>query len=70
MSRYYTLVELVGGKWSPQFGDYSREVVAQEIVDRADSDMRPRRFYKIVVSDDKQTSINATVAKLNLHNKT
>jgi len=60
---YYTLAVQFdkGDTFSVQFGDYDREVVAQEIEDSyADA-----HKVRIVRSGDTTAEINAAVAKLN-----
>lgn len=65
--QYFSLIERddVDGRWSIQFGDYDREVVAQELIDVAYSQGRPRRAFKIIKTADDQASIFAAVADLN-----
>jgi len=54
--KYFTLeVEFAPGVWSPDFGDFDRAVVAQEISDRVDSyheddngDELKRKNYRII----------------------
>lgn len=66
--KYYTLVQLEAGKWSPQFGDYSKAVVTQERRDMHESFPCPKlKDLRVISSADDQTSINAAVAALNVH---
>jgi orotidine-5'-phosphate decarboxylase len=61
---YFMLCVREDGRWSPQFGDYSRAVVAQEAVDSY-SDY-PRVARKIVrCSGDGHSDIAIAVAELN-----
>lgn len=62
MARYHTLVgrDSKAEKWSITFGDYSRDVVEQEMEDNTDF-----RFFKIVTTNPSQKAIDAAVAKLN-----
>jgi hypothetical protein len=65
---YFTLAVREDGRWSPQFGDYDRAVVEQEIADMLDSAAWPglkRRDTKIVRSDASRASVNAALAALN-----
>lgn len=70
---YYTLAVCeVDGIWAPQFGDYDRNVVKQEMADMRYSDgnqgiggMGKAANYKIIMSGDSQDEINAEIAKLN-----
>lgn len=59
---YFTLATRDDGKWSPQFGDYSRAVVAQESTDSY-SDYR-RADKRIITSGDSEDAINAAIAAL------
>jgi len=64
---YYTLAvkpKTEGQQWSPQFGDYDRTVVAQELEDTKDDSPNGSKF-KIVNSDGKQAAINAAIDALN-----
>lgn len=64
---YYTLAvkpKAEGQQWSPQFGDYDRKVVAQEIEDTK-ADWPKGSKFKIVKSDGKQAAINAAIDALN-----
>ena len=61
--KYYTLAIWDGAQWGPQFGDYNREVVAQE---RADSYAEYLgRHAKIIATGPKKADIEAAIAKLN-----
>ena len=69
---YYTLLERGSGeRWSPQFGDYSRVIVRQEMdyLIRSGSFVHGTK-YKIIATDGRQASIDAAVllenAKLEL----
>jgi hypothetical protein len=50
-------------RWSPQFGDYDRAIVEDELEEYA-RDYR-KADLKIVRSDHTQAAINAAIAKLN-----
>ena len=60
---YFTLAVREAGRWAPQFGDYDRAVVAQELDDLAYGGI-PKRDMRIVKSADDQASILAAVATL------
>ena len=60
---YFTLAIREDGRWAPQFGDYERAVVAQEIRD-AYAHVR-KQDCKIVKSDPDCDAINAALAALN-----
>lgn len=70
---YYTLaVKSEAGIWGAQFGDYSRDVVAQEMQDMLASDtaggLSPAFFkpnYKTIKSGDSQAEIETAIAALN-----
>jgi hypothetical protein len=66
---YYTLAICESGRWTPQFGDYDRAVVAQEARDsyRLTSDGKPIRACQRIIlkSEPDNDSIDAAVAKLN-----
>jgi hypothetical protein len=64
---YFTLAVLPkadGAQWSPQFGDYERDVVAQELEDTKEDWPKGSKF-KIVKSGDTQAAINAAIDSLN-----
>lgn len=68
--KYYTLIDRqIGGKWAPQFGDYDRSVVADELLyhkDTAEYDDAGIIEWKILATkDDRQETINAAIAALN-----
>ena len=58
---YYTLAVKEDGQWKPEFGDFDKEVVKDEMEDCADEwcDM------KIIKSGVDQAAIDAEIAKLN-----
>lgn len=58
--KHYTLLDPDG---RPQFGDYSRAVVKQELEDMAYSEGKPKSRYKIIESGDTQEEINAAIRK-------
>lgn len=64
MKRYYTLAVREDGVWSPQFGDYSRATVHEEMADMLDHDVR-RKDLKVIETDDTQVSIMAAIERLN-----
>ena len=63
MARYHTLVVKFNrdDAWSVQFGDYDREVVADERDDSYGDAYRT----KIITTNDDQASINEEVRRLN-----
>ncbi len=62
---YYTLaVREPDSAWGPQFGDYDRKVVAQELQDTRSDWPRGSKFM-ILQTDGHQRSINEAVARLN-----
>jgi hypothetical protein len=67
MSRkYYTLaVKSVDNIWGPDFGDYNRKVVAQEMADRRESGDYDSDEMQVISSGDSQAEINAAIAELN-----
>ena len=56
--KYYTLVEQnpLTSKWEPQFGDYNREVVKDELQDRLDEEFPSR--MEVMESGNTQESIS------------
>lgn len=58
--KYYTLVVKRDGVWSPQFGDYDKEVVKDEEYDCYDTEVT-----KIICTEPGQEFINAKVKGLN-----
>jgi hypothetical protein len=65
--KYFTLAVLPtaeGQQWSPQFGDYDRDVVAQELKDTRKDWPRKSRFT-IISTDGTQAAINAAIDNLN-----
>jgi len=62
---YWTLaVKELGGKWTPQFGDYDRAVVQQELEDTKDDWSKGSQF-KIIKSGGGRKEIDAAVASMN-----
>lgn len=63
--RYYTLAVRQGGpRWSPEFGDYDRELVEAEREDYRDHDVKARDL-RILTTTPGQKAIVAAIAKLN-----
>ena len=62
--KYFTLAVRTDGKWSAQFGDYDRATVQDELTDYRDHDMKAKDL-RIVISGDRQSDIDAAIAKLN-----
>lgn len=60
--KYFTLVTRKDGVWSPQFGDYDRETVVQEIQDSYSEFRNVDR--KVISTADDQAAINAAVANM------
>jgi hypothetical protein len=63
--RYFTLAVRDDGRWAPQFGDYDRSVVADELNDYVDSHDYRRKDLRILTTTDAQAAIDAAVAALN-----
>lgn len=65
--RYFSLLtKEPDGQWAPQFGDYDRETVAEEMESyREDSGWPEGTKFRILSSGDTQAAINEAVAKLN-----
>lgn len=66
--KYHTLIVLPnceGARWSPQFGDYDREVVRQEQGDTKEDWPRGSKFKIVTTPDASQKAINAKIAELN-----
>lgn len=64
--KYYSLLQRVNGKWTIQFGDYDRQVVADVADDMWDQGIGTKRAdLKIITTGPKQSDIEAAVAKLN-----
>jgi hypothetical protein len=63
-SVYYTLVTRENGKWGPQFGDYDRKIVMQELRDSY-LGLYKLNDMKIISTGPKQADINEAVRKLN-----
>lgn len=66
---YYTLLVRSmesGWRWSPEFGDWSRDVVKSEADDLHEGYKAiKRKDMKIITTGSEVTAINAAVAKLN-----
>lgn len=58
---YYTLAVCEDGQWSPQFGDYSKATVKDEMQDYP----AKNRHKQILMTWDDQDSINSAIAELN-----
>ena len=66
MSRsYYSLITRTAGRWAVQFGDYDRDVVAEEADAVAYSEDLKKADVRIIRTGAKQADILAAVAKLN-----
>ena len=65
MAKYYTLAFFIDGKWSPEFGDYDKETVIDELTEvvRLADDSN---VCRIVVSEDDQAAIDHAFALLNV----
>ena len=62
--KYYTLLEKHAGAWAVAFGDYDREVVADERADLIDGGQRAKDL-KVITTNEDAASINAAIARLN-----
>lgn len=62
--RYFTLVVKGDGRWSPEFGDYDRDVVVAEVDDYRSQGYTAGRL-KIIETADAQTAIDTAVRRLN-----
>ena len=66
--RYHTLVSRPRDKsapWVPQFGDYDREGVVDEMADMSDNAAYDDDVFRIVASGDTQAEIDAAVRAIN-----
>jgi len=64
MTIYYTLIEKTDGLWSPQFGDFDREVVEDEKQDYIDSGSRAKNL-RIIQTSPEQEYIDRRIAMFN-----
>jgi len=62
---YYTLLVLDDDRWSPQFGDYDRDVVAEECHEYIQQGYRRAQIKLITLPDDRQETIDRKCALLN-----
>lgn len=65
---YYTLAIRSNGVWSPQFGDYDREVVEQEGRDMRESgdwEGLKAKDCKVISTNHTQADIHAAIIALN-----
>ena len=68
--KYFTLIERcpISKTWSPQFGDFDRNVVVEEgqsMHDQIGFTISKGTKFKIISTSPKQADINAAVAALN-----
>ena len=65
MRNYHTLaVKPPGEPWSPQFGDYDKDVVTQEQADTK-SDWPKGTRFKVLKTGGRQVDINRAIDALN-----
>lgn len=65
--KYYTLIARDGSPgcpWSPQFGDYDRKTVADELADYREQGFK-RSELRIIETSARQAEIDAAVSALN-----
>lgn len=62
---YYSLLTRTDGVWSMEFGDYDRETVEFELLDKRDHGAR-KADLKIVTTDANEAAILAVVSTLNV----
>ncbi len=62
--KYYSLLVKLDNRWSPQFGDYVRKVVADEGDDTKHHYPKGTKM-KIICTGDTQASIMAEVTRMN-----
>ena len=60
---YYTLAIKIAGEWTPEFGDYDREVVEDEMAYYGNE--YKQREMKIVATSDEQQDIESPIDSLN-----
>lgn len=65
MATYYTLAVREDGRWAPQFGDYDKDVVKDEMWDTYLDEGYSPKDLKILRTDEAQSAINAAIAQLN-----
>ncbi len=65
--QYHSLLtrDSASAPWGIAFGDYSKAVVQQELVDLIDSGEAKRSNSKIITTGSRQQDINAAVLQLN-----
>ena len=64
MKSYYTIIVREDGTWSPQFGDYSKEVCEQEVIDQYRAQYK-KKDIKIICTPRGQKYIDAAIKTLN-----
>lgn len=63
--KYYTLATREGTTWGPQFGDYDRAVVREELDDMVYNGSVKRMDATILCTGPRQDDINNAIAELN-----
>ena len=63
MTRYYTLAQRVDGNWYPQFGDYDRSVVQDELQDYRDHDVRAKDLMIVTCDDESMAAFERAMVK-------
>lgn len=73
MRKYFTLVcyDVDMSRWYPDFGDYEKDVVSQELQDRADSSDGPlKKYMRVITTGSRQAEIDRAVEQMNTVDKT
>ena len=68
MRKYFTLVcyDIHLARWYPDFGDYEKDVVVQELQDRADSSDGPlKKHMRVITTGSRQAEIDRAVEQMN-----
>ena len=63
---YYTLVVRENDQWSPQFGDFNKEVVNDEMDDSYGE--YKKKDLRVICTSESQEQIDTEVRNLNLSN--
>jgi hypothetical protein len=64
--KYHTLLVATPGQlWGPQFGDYEKEVVTQELDDTRHEWPKGTKFKVVTLADAKQSTLTAALELLN-----
>jgi hypothetical protein len=61
---YYTIAQKIHGEWFPQFGDYDRSIVKDELADMREHGIKTHCLRILRTESSRQSAIDSVMSRI------